>query len=272
MLQKKWPLTVLILCILAVSCAPAENTGALEQIVGGEAIQGSHFSSLVNMKWDGGGCSGTKINRNQILTAGHCVFDAETQKHTINPGGRLEIVSHVANTGQYTVTDVWVHPNYKRETASWKDLAVITTQEDILAIARADMAREKPVANANVTISGYGCTQRAAIEPDTRTPRFGGTYESEPKYGHLQLLDEVGVKAIIDSKFVIYYSKKLSAQARISFSKLMQGANTPESAIRDRRFFAAPGVGAGAQSEICWGDSGSALYLKGTNKVNGGGR
>ena len=253
-----------------LSCAPTENTGALEQIVGGGVVQGAHFPGLVKMRWDGGGCSGTKINRNQILTAGHCLFDDASQRHRLNPGDKMEIVSHIADTGKYTVVDIWVHPNYKREHASWKDLAVITTQEDIVGIARADLAREKPVAKAKVTIAGYGCTQRAAMDRDLRVPSSAKFYDSGPKYGHLQLLDESGVKAIIDSKFVLYLSdKKSSAQTRISFSKLMQLANTPESAIRERRFFSAPGVGAGARSEICWGDSGSGLYLKGTNKVIG---
>jgi hypothetical protein len=149
-------------------------------------------------------------------------------------------------------------------------LAVVTTQEDITGIARAELALEKPVANAKVTIAGYGCDQRSERDPGTRAPRSAAFFPSFPKYGHLQLLDEAGVRAIINSKFVLYLSsEKTNAPTRISFSKLMQLANTPESAIRDRRFFAAPGVGAVAQSEICWGDSGSGLYLKGTNKVIG---
>ncbi len=125
------------------------------------------------------------------------------------------------------MTDIWVHPDYRSERAAWKDLAIVTTKEVILKVARADLAREKPAAKAKVSIAGWGCTGRTPPKSPLTVPGDDGSRPSA-KYGHIELLDEAGTMAIFSRGLVLGVAANQLFSSNSSNLALQTFASVPD--------------------------------------------
>lgn len=117
-------------------------------------------------------CSGTLVNRRDIVTAGHCV-DSSGNGTAVNPSAPGTIVQAVFNSsGAYTATinasSVLIHPDYQgfgvcppgvNSQCFNDDIAVIHLQEDAPASARSYAILGSDVAQGQVVrLGGYGAS------------------------------------------------------------------------------------------------------------------
>jgi hypothetical protein len=188
--------------LIAAACG-SESQDSVETIAqaiaGGARPRDRQFPATVF--WDAGRgpsgpryCSGSRIGKNAILTAAHCVAWGEMTR------GTPVRVSNAANTkepaavfAKLLLRQAWVHPSMAAAIATGMtrddfedaeamkrvlpDLAVLEFDAAIAdtmpGIARAEVDAAEVAIGDTITLSGYGCVDLAA--PADGRPSFGET-------------------------------------------------------------------------------------------------
>ena len=73
----------------------------------GEVDDDPAHMAVVGLSFGGGGCSGTLISRDVVLTAGHCAYGQSAGAYTVSFGDDWYSPDHTRG-----VSEVWVHPGY----------------------------------------------------------------------------------------------------------------------------------------------------------------
>lgn len=110
-----------------------------EEIEGGEIAEPNAFPFMVSIHKTSGkktwhSCGGTIINKNSILTAGHCVWDKKKDEPLSEDVFTVVVgtndIKHVENNLKIGVKKVFVHPAYSNIVQE-NDIAVLKTSKNI---------------------------------------------------------------------------------------------------------------------------------------------
>lgn len=109
----------------------------IQRIVNGTQTNQYPAVGIVN-----GGCTGTLIAPNAVLTAAHCVEDGGRQTFEVN--GKT-----------YTASRTVIHPDYRSKDV---DLAVMVLTENVVGVAPYELNRVAPKVGEMLTLVGFGAT------------------------------------------------------------------------------------------------------------------
>ena len=99
----------LALLALVTGCGGIETEvdSASSGILNGTPDNTAAHMAVVGLSFGGGGCSGTLISRDVVLTAGHCAYGQSAGAYTVSFGDDWYSPDHTRG-----VSEVWVHPGY----------------------------------------------------------------------------------------------------------------------------------------------------------------
>jgi len=117
--MRKIPIFLVIL-VLAALCAVSFGAGcggieadmesASSGILNGTPDNTQAHMAVVGLSFGGGGCSGTLISRDVVLTAGHCAYGQSAGSYTVTFGDNWYSPDHTRS-----VSEIWVHPGYNNQ-------------------------------------------------------------------------------------------------------------------------------------------------------------
>jgi len=164
------------------------------QVVGGDPVKNGKYPFMTSIQADTsnrGGyqehyCGGTLIDRNSVLTAGHCVefIGRNTNGNTLGYRDvRLVVGVTVLSTDQGwarridRLSDIHIHPNFNANTLRY-DAAVIKLSRPVkriapIALAQPESGDELEDPPGTATVAGWGNTEAQ--------PPSGGGSENFPK-------------------------------------------------------------------------------------------
>jgi secreted trypsin-like serine protease len=236
----------------AVPQATADNQPS--KIIGGKAVPNGKYPfmvALLDKRRPGNAfqeqfCGGTLIDKDRVLTAAHCFFDAKGDPDPESKNVLKVIVGRtVLTTSQGQVRSVkrkFIHPKYNPTSAAFGDYdaAVLKLSRSVSGIAPINLASskqddhlEKPGRKA--TVAGWGSTtaRRACVPSPLAEPVFP------------ERMREARVPIVSDSRADQIY------QDICRFSGGLRSTYTPPLMV------AAGGTGA----DTCQGDSGGPLFV-----------
>jgi trypsin len=146
--------------ILTVACALVALACpvAASAVVGGNAVKPGSYPFVVAIgDTTGFYCGGTLIERDVVLTAGHCLTDRRTAL------ANLRVTDSIRTLG---VTAVYVHPKFDEQSMHY-DAALLILERPLTGVRTLPMAISSPLAGTTVSAAGWGKTREDA----TTTPR-----------------------------------------------------------------------------------------------------
>ena len=243
-------LFVFVQCGVALPQATADNPP--HKITGGKAVPNGKYPfmvALLDKRRPGNAfqeqfCGGSLIDKNSVLTAAHCFFDAKGDPDPESTNVLQVIVGRsVLTTRQGQVRSVkrkFIHPKYNPTSAAFGnyDAAVLKLSRSVSGIAPIKLASSKQNYLQNpgrkATVAGWGSTtaRRACVPSPLAVPVF-----PEP-------MREAQVPIVSDSRADQLYKD-------ICRSSGLRSAYTPSLMV------AAGGTG----KDTCQGDSGGPLFV-----------
>lgn len=136
------------------------------RIVGGQETRIEQVPYLVYLRQRGSFlCGGSLISASCVLSAAHCVYEAQPKDYTVHAGAsRLAEEAPVVRS----VAAFHISPDYAPNNFDM-DVAILQLAEAVpLAagqVATIPVCRTPPTANAYVRISGWGVTREGARDP-----------------------------------------------------------------------------------------------------------
>lgn len=101
------PIFLLILALSGCGGVETDMDSAASSILNGTPDNTQAHMAVVGLSFGGGGCSGTLISRDVVLTAGHCAYGQSAGSYTVTFGDNWYSPDHTRS-----VSEVWVHPGY----------------------------------------------------------------------------------------------------------------------------------------------------------------
>lgn len=151
------PLLLALLLVTAGSLLPRQTMAEprAEAIIGGTIGSSSLFPAVALIYIDSSLCTGTLIDSEYILTAGHCAFDERGR--VIKDMGDITIVLGEEIRG---ARSVHVHPQYNNQAPACSegipDASLIHLDEPIYTIAPIALADTPPAVGSSLLLAGYG--------------------------------------------------------------------------------------------------------------------
>ncbi|KAJ6440234.1 trypsin [Purpureocillium lavendulum] len=160
------------LVIPAVAAAPSPPPVAAlkapENIVGGTPARAGEFPYIVSLSRRGRGhfCGGSLLNENTVVTAAHCVVEADAGSTLVRAGSLRASGGGV----QVGAASFIVHPNYRGSPEGGSDIAIIKLAQPIraggnIAYATLPAAGSDLRGGTLVEVAGWGATTRQGTMP-----------------------------------------------------------------------------------------------------------
>lgn len=247
-------LAALVASTLALAGVAGAQQGPHEgdvgtEVVGGSAVPDGKYPFMASLRanpvFGGHFCGGTLIDRDSVLTAGHCAelfIGNTTDQDTLSfRAVRIVVGTTVLSSGQGQVrriaslSDISIHPRLNLGRNAAYDVAVIDLARPVRGIRPIELAavgsdaHEEPGRRA--TVAGWGST--LAAPPD----------DPEPPVQYPDRMREARVPIVSDQQCArAYNAPGIPPEPRVFFPELM--------------------VCAGAEGvDACFGDSGGPMFV-----------
>lgn len=228
---------LLALGLLAAAIAPAAA------ITGGQPDGDGHPYSALLLIPEAGFCSGTLIDEDVILTAGHCTFAFEAIGETVYVSfdSQADVNADWApvNPADWYTASTWVtHPDYVDE--DWpftSDYGLLFLDQPVTGITPAEL----PEAGLLEDLVGSN-GQTAALFEDVGYGQNGNILGGGPPIG------------------------QFTWERKVAVQRWAPGKGGP-SAVLDAEWFILRNVPSSQHGSACGGDSGSGVYPYGTDTV-----
>jgi secreted trypsin-like serine protease len=247
-------LAALVASTLALAGVAGAQQGPREgdvgtEVVGGSAVPDGKYPFMASLRanpvFGGHFCGGTLIDRDSVLTAGHCAelfFGNTTDQDNLSfRAVRIVVGTTVLSSGQGQVrriaslSDISIHPRLNLGRNAAYDVAVIDLARPVRGIRPIELAavgsdaHEEPGRRA--TVAGWGST--LAAPPD----------DPEPPVQYPDRMREARVPIVSDQQCArAYNAPGIPPEPRVFFPELM--------------------VCAGAEGvDACFGDSGGPMFV-----------
>jgi secreted trypsin-like serine protease len=246
-------LAALVASTLALAGVAGAQQGPHEgdvgtEVVGGSAVPDGKYPFMASLRanpvFGGHFCGGTLIDRDSVLTAGHCaeLIGNTTDQDTLSfRAVRIVVGITVLSSGQGQVrriaslSDISIHPRLDLGRNAAYDVAVIDLARPVRGIRPIELAavgsdaHEEPGRRA--TVAGWGST--LAAPPD----------DPEPPVQYPDRMREARVPIVSDQQCArAYNAPGIPPEPRVFFPELM--------------------VCAGAEGvDACFGDSGGPMFV-----------
>jgi len=162
-------LSTLSICLLLLAaCDEAVETTSLgegetnEEIVNGTPTNYESWQGVIALMWEGNlACSGTLIDPEVVLSAGHCISNSSLDDPIENPG-KLSIAGGAdVNTAPIhlgVAESIVVHPDYDSDDST-ADLSMIKLSSPVSSVPSYGLrVAPQVIMGDHVTIVGYGMT------------------------------------------------------------------------------------------------------------------
>jgi trypsin len=176
---RPWALGAALVLLLCGGCARgAEATGAAAEralaggasapglrIVGGAVVTSDKYPFLASLRMNAGGhyCGGALITPEWVLTAAHCVFQANGPNVVPDVVTFHDLALSQASAKQLkrTVDQAILHPQYSAALQT-NDIALLHLTQPVLDIAPIKVGSAVVDAGVTVTVAGFGSTASGA--------------------------------------------------------------------------------------------------------------
>lgn len=161
---------IVLLCLVSNVTIASNISESVSFIYGGSEVKEFEYTPVVALTKSNGSfyCSGVLIGKNVVLTAGHCVRETFSSDQAFKDETTIHVGSGSTEkyTGEYSVKQVIVHPDYRKSTTDWKDFAVlILNKETKVPLSHVFEPLQDPgeveevfVNNQDAVIVGFGVT------------------------------------------------------------------------------------------------------------------
>jgi len=113
------PIFLFLLALSGCGGFEADMESASASILNGAPDNSAAHMAVVGLSFGGGGCSGTLIARDVVLTAGHCAYGQSAGSYTVAFGDNWYSPDYTRS-----VSEVWVHPAYNSQSIT-HDVALL---------------------------------------------------------------------------------------------------------------------------------------------------
>jgi hypothetical protein len=269
-----------VVSLAACSAAQEPNGSDTSDLINGDIAAPDAFPSTMQVV---GNCTVTKVGERAILTAAHCVRDTFGNLRGEFVEGRtmnLVVRGERPGTRQVTITRTVLHPQIAHlcstrgcngrasdERRDAPDVAIIEVEGGLDGVPIAEVDLEPALAGDEVTILGYGCVGdvwgRSDGELrflDTRIVPVRASVHEGGLFG-----DDAEGLATIDANYNVTPGPTRIPAAAVDGGEASDGGEALDGGADTDGGAPEPERAAG----LCPGDSGGALYRKGTNLVVG---
>lgn len=162
--------SIMFFCVLlAAGCDEAVETAPLceddthEGIVNGTPTNYESWQGVIALMWEGHlACTGTLIDPEVVLSAGHCILNSSLDIDPIENPGQLSIAGGAdVNTSPIHLgfaESIVVHPDYDSDDFS-ADLSMIKLSSPVSSVPAYDLrVAPQVIMGDHVTVVGYGMT------------------------------------------------------------------------------------------------------------------